>query len=65
MESEYPKRNTPRTPVKGMRKQTEKSNFKETGKRWKKPTTDRLDGSKPGVDKQQELKMGWRHPLRG
>ena len=61
MESEYPKENTPRTPVspvEGTRELNDKPNFKKTDEPWKKPTEDSHDGPKPDLEKEQELKTG-------
>jgi hypothetical protein len=61
MENEYPKENTPRTPVspvEGTRELNDKPNFKKTDEPWKKPTEDARDGPKPDLEREQELKTG-------
>jgi hypothetical protein len=61
MENEYPKENTPRTPVSPVedtRELNDKPNFKKTDEPWKKPTEDSQDGPEPDLEKEQQLKTG-------
>jgi hypothetical protein len=54
MENEYPKENTPRTPVspvESTRELNDEPNFKETDEPWKKPTEDSHNGPKPDLEK--------------